>query len=145
MRPTCPWLDGKSPAAKPSGTKPISDTTTPRVGTQAIAQVETGNREGLVSSKGAMGVMQVMPNTNRDPGFGVTPAKDNSPAELKRVGEEYFGAMQKKYKNDTLAAIAYNMGPGATDSWLKKGGEFNALPKETQNYIGKVHTAQAKI
>jgi hypothetical protein len=92
-----------------------------------------------------MGVMQVMPNTNRDPGFGVTPAKDNSPAELKRVGEEYFGAMQKKYGNDTLAAIAYNMGPGATDSWLKKGGAFNALPKETQDYIGKVHLAQAQL
>jgi len=133
------FLEGKG---APAGAE---STTAPRIGTQAIAQVETGNRPGLVSPKGAMGVMQVMPNTNRDPGFGVTPAKDNSEAELKRVGEEYFGAMQKKYKNDTLAAIAYNMGPGATDAWLKKGGEFNALPKETQNYIGKVYTAQAKI
>jgi hypothetical protein len=121
-------------------------TTAPRVGTGAIAKVETGGREGLVSPKGAMGVMQVMPNTNRDPGFGVAPAKDNSETELKRVGEEYYGAMQKKYGNDTLAAIAYNMGPGKTDSWLSdKKGDFNALPKETQNYIGKVHLAQAQL
>lgn len=129
----------------PQGRADIGRTTSPRIGTQAIAQVETGGREGLVSPKGAMGVMQVMPNTNRDPGFGVTPAKDNSPAELKRVGEEYFGAMQKKYGNDTLAAIAYNMGPGAADAWIKKGGNFNALPKETRDYIGKVHLAQAQL
>jgi len=31
------------------------------------------------------------------------------------------------------------------DKWLKQGGDFNKLPKETQNYIGKVHTAQAKL
>jgi hypothetical protein len=127
-------LEGESSAAQPSG-----------VSKQAIAQVETGNRPGLVSPKGAMGVMQVMPNTNRDPGFGVTPARDNSQAELKRVGEDYYAAMQKKYGNDTLAAIAYNMGPGAADTWIKKGGEFSALPKETQNYIGKVHLAQAQL
>lgn len=119
----------------------------PRTGVTpaAIRQVESGGREGLVSPKGAMGVMQVMPNTNRDPGYGVTPARDTSPAELKRVGEDYYGAMQKKYGNDTLAAIAYNMGPGKADTWLANGGDFNALPKETQNYIGKVHLAQAQL
>jgi len=126
-------------------TQPQAPTAPTGVTPAAIRQVETGGREGLVSPKGAMGVMQVMPNTNRNPGFGVTPAKDNSPAELKRVGEDYYGAMQKKYGNDTLAAIAYNMGPGKADAWLAKGGDFNALPKETQNYIGKVHLAQAQL
>ena len=86
----------KQDGVAPSATTTPS-TTAPRIGTGAIAQVETGNRQGLVSPKGAIGVMQVMPNTNRDPGFGVAPAKDNSEAELKRVGEDYYGAMQKKY------------------------------------------------
>ena len=108
-----------------------------------IATVESGGDPNAVSPKGARGVMQVMPNTQKDPGFGVAAAKDDSPAELQRVGEDYYAAMQKKYGNDTLAAIAYNMGPGATDDWLSKGGDFNKLPAETQSYIGKVYTANA--
>lgn len=112
---------------------------------EAIEKVESGGKPGLVSPKGAEGVMQVMPMTQVDPGFGVVPAKDKSPEELKRVGRDYYAAMQKKYGDDTLAAIAYNMGPGKTDAWLAKGGEFNQLPKETQEYIGRVNLANAKL
>jgi len=112
---------------------------------EAIEKVESGGKPGLVSPKGAEGVMQVMPMTQVDPGFGVTPAKDKSPEELKRVGRDYYAAMQRKYGDDNLAAIAYNMGPGKTDAWLAKGGEFNQLPKETQEYIGRVNLANAKL
>jgi hypothetical protein len=108
-----------------------------------IEKVESGGNAAAVSPKGAQGAMQVMPNTQRDPGFGVRPAADNSPAELTRVGQDYYGAMQKRYGHDTLAAIAYNMGPGKTDEWLKAGGDFNKLPAETQSYIGKVNLANA--
>ena len=128
---------------------PTSQQARPRptggISPEAIKQVESGGVPGLVSSAGAEGTMQVMPNTQRDPGFGVTPAKDNSQAELERVGRDYYAAMQKKYGDDNLAAIAYNMGPGKTDTWLAKGGEFNQLPKETQEYIGRVNLANAKI
>ena len=87
-----------------------------------------------------------MPNTSTNPGFGVVPAKDNSPAELERVGRDYYGAMQKRYNNDTLAAIAYNMGPGKTDEWLNNTkGDFSKLPQETRDYIGKVHVANAML
>lgn len=128
--------------AKPTG-REVSQPPTGGLTTGNIATVESGGNASAVSPKGARGVMQVMPNTQRDPGFGVTPAKDDSPAELQRVGEEYFGAMQKRYGNDTLAAIAYNMGPGKTDEWLASGADFNKLPKETQDYIGKVYVANA--
>jgi hypothetical protein len=116
-----------------------------RVPPEAIKQVESGGRPGLVSSAGAEGTMQVMPNTQKNPGYGVTPARDNSQQELERVGRDYYSAMQKQYGNDTLASIAYNMGPGATDSWLKKGGNFKDLPQETRDYIGQVHLATAKL
>jgi len=116
-----------------------------RVPPEAIKQVESGGRPGLVSSAGAEGTMQVMPNTQKNPGYGVTPARDNSQQELERVGRDYYAAMQKQYGNDTLASIAYNMGPGATDSWLKKGGNFRDLPQETRDYIGQVHLATAKL
>jgi hypothetical protein len=115
------------------------------VSPEAIKQVESGGRPGLVSSAGAEGTMQVMPNTQTNPGYGVTPARDKSQQELERVGRDYYGAMQKQYGNDTLASIAYNMGPGATDAWLKKGGNFKDLPAETRDYIGQVHLANAKL
>jgi hypothetical protein len=128
--------------AAPQGYRPAASG---RVPPEAIKEVESGGRPGLVSSAGAEGTMQVMPNTQTDPGYGVTPAKDKSQAELERVGRDYYAAMQKQYGNDTLASIAYNMGPGATDSWLKKGGNFRDLPAETRDYIGQVHLATAKL
>jgi hypothetical protein len=109
----------------------------------AIVQTESGGNPAAVSPKGAIGAWQVMPNTVTDPGFGVQPAKDKSPAELDRVGREYFGAMSQRYGSPTLGAIAYNMGPKATEDWLKKGAKFEDLPAETRHYVGKVSTLTA--
>jgi hypothetical protein len=89
----------------------------------------------LTSPKGAQGEMQVMPGTQRDPGFGVKPAQDNSPDEMARVGRDYLNAMQARYKDSKLAAIAYNWGPGNTDKWLMAGADPSKLPAETRNYI----------
>lgn len=106
---------------------------------QAQVMTESGGNPNAVSPKGAMGLWQVMPNTNKDPGFGVAPARDNSRAELDRVGREYSDAMLRRYNgNQQLGAIAYNMGPGATDAWLKKGAKFEDLPRETKDYMGKI-------
>jgi hypothetical protein len=111
----------------------------------AVMQAESlGKRYGksgelLTSPKGAKGEMQVMPGTITDPGFGVRPAKDNSPDEIARVGRDYAAVMLKRYNNDpTVAAIAYNWGPGNADRWLKSGANFNALPKETSNYVSRI-------
>ena len=101
----------------------------------------------LTSPKGAQGEMQVMPRTQRDPGFGVTPAKGKSHDEIARVGRDYLAAMKQRYGDETLAAIAYNMGPGATDKWIAAGSDFSKLPAETQGYVkavmGKTPSAPA--
>lgn len=76
------------------------------------------NGKLLTSPAGAQGKMQVMPSTQLDPGYGVTPARDNSPAEIARVGRDYLGAMTAKYQNPALALAAYNAGPGMVDDWL---------------------------
>jgi len=89
----------------------------------------------LTSPKGAQGEMQVMPGTQRDPGFGVEPARDSSPDEIARVGRDYLKALRNRYGDDKLAAIAYNMGPGATDKWLAAGADPSRLPAETRNYV----------
>lgn len=110
----------------------------------AVMQTESNGNPNAVSPKGAQGLMQVMPGTNTSPGFGVSPARDGSEAERTRVGQEYLGKMKERYGgNDTLAAIAYNWGPGNTDMWLKSGGDFSKLPAETKNYVSAVMTRSA--
>jgi len=88
----------------------------------------------LTSPKGAQGEMQVMPETARDPGYGIRPARAGDADDLARVGREYFNVMLDKYKNPKLAAIAYNWGPGNTDKWLMAGADPSKLPRETQKY-----------
>lgn len=109
----------------------------------AVVQTESNGNPNAVSPKGAQGAWQIMPNTKTDPGFGVKPAANNSPAELDRVGRDYYDAMTQRYGSPALGAIAYNMGPGATDQWLKNGAQFEKLPAETRNYVGKVVTLTA--
>jgi hypothetical protein len=106
---------------------------------QSIVDVESGGREDAVSPMGALGRMQVMPATARNPGFGVKPAQDFSSQELERVGQDYFNAMLNRYDGDKrLALIAYNMGPGAADRWLARGANNLELPSETQAYVPNV-------
>ena len=90
------------------------------------------------SPKGALGEMQVMPKTIKDPGFGVIPAKSSSPDEIARVGVDYLQAMKQKYGDTEKALIAYNWGPGSTDKWIASGADPKKLPQETKTYVERV-------
>lgn len=103
-----------------------------------VERVESGGDHSAVSPKGARGVMQLMPGTIRDPGFGVTPPRDNSEAENRRVGQEYLDAMHNRYGDPKLALMAYNWGPGNVDKWIKNGRNPNAVPQETRGYVSKI-------
>jgi hypothetical protein len=130
-------------AVQSTAAAPTAPTTVPSgitIPTSAIRQVESGGNAAAVSPKGAEGTMQVMPATQAAPGFGVAPAANKTPQELERVGGDYFQAMKNKYKDDVTAAIAYNMGPGATDKWIAAGRKFDQLPAETQQYINRLTT-----
>ena len=116
---------------------------------EAVKQQESGGRrykadgktllEGPQTKYGtAKGEMQVLDMTTKDPGYGVKPAQDDSPDERARVGRDYLRAMVNKYGNKETALVAYNWGPGNTDKWLERGGDFSKLPKETQNYVTKI-------
>jgi soluble lytic murein transglycosylase-like protein len=125
------------PAAAPTASAPVS------AGFDALAQavkmVESAGDPNAVSSKGAVGTMQTMPGTLRDPGYGVRPAQNNTPAELERVGRDYLQAMIAKYPGNLSHALAaYNWGPGNTDKWIAAGADPAKLPKETRDYIPKV-------
>lgn len=97
---------------------------------RAIAHAESGFDASAVSPKGAQGVMQLMPETARE--YGVGNAMSSS--ESINGGAKYLRNLVRRYKGDlTLAAAAYNAGPGAV-------AEHGGVPpyKETQAYIGKV-------
>lgn len=92
----------------------------------------------LTSPAGAQGRMQVMPGTNTDPGYGVTPARDGSVEERARVGRDYLAAMMRTYGNDPAKAwAAYNWGPGNLDRAIQQNGGnwLQAAPAETQQYV----------
>ncbi|MGK3725831.1 transglycosylase SLT domain-containing protein [Stenotrophomonas sp. 6O] len=110
---------------------------------QAVMEVESGGNPAAVSSKGAVGTMQTMPGTLRDPGYGVVPARDQSAAEQERVGKDYLGAMLRQYADPRAALAAYNWGPGNVDNALRAaGGNVDAMlasaPAETRAYVPKV-------
>ena len=141
-----PGVGGVAPTkTKPKGQlRPYGGPTPPASGTfpamtGITAQAESGNRDYLpsgapvTSPKGAKYGMQVMPATARQPGFGISPARDDSPAEYNRVGREYLAAMLKLHGGDPAKAwAAYNGGPGRL---ANAGGNIAAMPAETRGYV----------
>lgn len=111
---------------------------------RSLIMAESSGNPNAVSPKGAFGLAQLMPDTARDPGYGVPPLRDDSPEENVRLGNDYLMAMLKKYNgNQRLALAAYNSGPSSVDNALRKaGGNESAalefLPQETQKYVPKV-------
>jgi hypothetical protein len=102
---------------------------------RSVMTSESNGQAAAVSPKGASGTMQTMPGTLQNPGYGVQPAQNDSPAEKQRVGMDYLGAMQQRYGNPTDALIAYNWGPQNTDKWIQNGRKPDQLPPATQNYV----------
>lgn len=104
-----------------------------------LIKTESNFKPNAVSEAGALGLGQVMPDTARSPGYGVTPlSKDKvfDPAENLRFSAEYLRAMLDRPEIDgdyRLAAAAYNAGLGAVK-------EHGGIPpfKETQDYVGKI-------
>lgn len=100
---------------------------------------ESHGDPNAVSSAGARGLMQVMPGTARDPGFGIRPS-NGTPEDDIRVGKEYRAAMQSKYGGDLSKMwSAYNAGPGRTDEVIARHGSdwLSHMPAETRNYIAQ--------
>ena len=113
-----------------------------------VGQLESGNKDYdkngrlITSPKGAEGRMQTLRSTQRDPGFGVTPARDSSVEEKNRVGEDYFKAMLDKFQDPKIAAMAYNWGPGNVQKWLESDRKM-PIPQETAKYAS--HFARGGI
>lgn len=95
----------------------------------SIIQVESNYNPYAVSSKGAEGLMQLMPPTARM--LGVNNSFDAG--ENIEAGVKYLKYLQDLYKDDRLALAAYNAGPAAVD-------RYKQIPPypETRQYVDKV-------
>jgi hypothetical protein len=92
---------------------------------------ESGFRPGVVSSAGAEGVAQFMPDTAANLGL------DNpfDPVQAITAAAALLADLAHRFGNLGLAAAAYNAGPKRVDDWLARKRQ---LPQETQEYVKNI-------
>ena len=103
---------------------------------RAVMHAESGFNPDARSPKGAIGLMQLMPDTAR--GMGI--------ADVAAIGAninggvKYLAALLAQYKGDvTLATAAYNSGPMTVD-------RYRGVPPiaETRSYVARVKVLHAR-
>ena len=98
---------------------------------RALIQAESAFNPRAVSPKGALGLMQLMPETAAELGV----ADPFNPAENVRGGVRYLKQLLARYDGRVeLALAAYNAGPAA----VKKYGGRVPPYRETQNYVARI-------
>lgn len=95
---------------------------------RAVIQVESAYQSNALSPKGAMGLMQLMPETARQ--YGVKNAYE--PVANINAGVRHLRSLLERFPVD-LAIAAYNAGEAAVE-------RFDGIPpfRETQDYVVRV-------
>ena len=97
---------------------------------RAVIQVESGYNSSALSNKGAMGLMQLMPQTAREMGVG----NPYDPSDNIHGGTAYLRQLLTQFEERIeLAVAAYNAGPNA----VKKYGGVPPYD-ETVDYVQRV-------
>lgn len=114
----------------------------------SVINVESGYDESAKSSKGAEGLMQILPSTGEwltnklgEKNKDLFDAKNNI-----RLGTFYLSYLLDLFANKDLALCAYNAGQRNVQNWLSDkrysfdGKTLFKIPfEETQNYLKKVN------
>ncbi|HEY7396902.1 MAG TPA: lytic transglycosylase domain-containing protein [Gaiellaceae bacterium] len=112
----------------------------------AVIYQESKFRSSVVSSSGAIGLMQLTPATARGIAIRTGGSKFSTqdlynPEINIRYGAWYLDNLFKKYGNEELVLAAYNAGQGNVDRWRAhhQGIEF----PETRAYIRRVEKLES--
>ncbi|MBR1127420.1 lytic transglycosylase domain-containing protein [Bradyrhizobium iriomotense] len=89
---------------------------------------ESRFRSNEVSSAGAQGVAQFMPETAAEVGLD----DPFDPMKAMPASAKFLRKLRDDFGNLGLAAAAYNAGPGRIQKWLARESE---LPRETRDYV----------
>jgi soluble lytic murein transglycosylase len=115
----------------------------------AVIKNESGFKAGVISRRGALGLMQIMPETG---GWiaGKLDWPDFEPKLLLepminiRLGCWYLQDLRRQFKDrEELVIAAYNAGRGQVETWLSEqdwdGADTSGIPfAETREYVRRV-------
>jgi soluble lytic murein transglycosylase-like protein len=102
----------------------------------AVISTESNWNTAAISRKGALGLMQLVPQTAMH--FGVYNPFD--PTQNLEAGVTYLSTLLERYNGDLPKALAaYNAGPSVVDRW---GGVPNY--RETREYVQKVTSSYSQ-
>ena len=128
--PQPPPLTPKTPAQM--ATAAAQAFALPEAFVRSVMRAESGFQPLAISPKGAIGLMQLMPDTARD--LGVNP---HDPEQNALGGAKYLHDLLARYEGNPdqviLALAAYNAGPAAVE-------KYHGVPPyaETRQYIWRV-------
>ncbi|HWQ70600.1 MAG TPA: transglycosylase SLT domain-containing protein [Patescibacteria group bacterium] len=116
----------------------------------ALIREESAFGERVVSSSGAVGLMQLLPTTANglvnNTGKSAEPVKLNVPPTNIALGTRYLAMMIEEFKGNRARALAaYNAGPNQVRRWLERLGDrvddefVEEIPfVETKTYVKRV-------
>ena len=121
----------------------------------AVMKVESNFSEAAQSQSGAVGLMQIMPETAAWIAYQLGEQPKEIAADIKnlhdpetniRYGTWYLAELESEFKdNDVLALAAYNAGRGNVHEWIEKNNwdeNFSDIDKipyaETRDYVKRV-------
>ena len=114
----------------------------------SVINVESSFRKDAVSNKGAVGLMQLMPETAKELAkkLEIEEYDLKKPEDNIKLGTFYLSVLKKRFDNTKTALCAYNAGPAKVSSWLadkeysEDGKMLKKIPfKETREYIEKIN------
>lgn len=122
----------------------------------SVIKQESAGQVDAVSLKGALGIMQLMPDTAREMAQSLGVRFDlgrltRDAGYNQQLGSAYLSRLLERYDGEqALAVAAYNAGPARVDEWLERHGDprtgdlsvsawVRQIPfKETREYTSKV-------
>ena len=121
----------------------------------AVMKVESNFSEAAHSQSGAVGLMQIMPETAAWIAYQLGESPDEVADDIKnlhdpetniRYGTWYLAELEDEFKgNDVLALAAYNAGRGNVHEWIEKNhwnenfSDVDKIPyAETRDYVKRV-------